>query len=800
MFKNYLLVTIRNLRKQKTYAFINIIGFAVGMAACILIVLYVLNELSYDKFLKNADRIYRIGVEGNLSGNYVKYPISNLGTGPTMLKDFPEVESFTRFYSMDRVPVKYQDKNFFEERLAYVDPQFFEVFSFPLLQGDSKTALVNAYSIVITRGIAKKYFGNENPLNKQLRLNNNSDYTVTAVIENIPQNSHLKFDFLTSIETYYIINNRKVEEWTNFSNYTYFLLKKDIQVAQLTKKFPGFINQYLATMVNLLGGDLRFFLQPVTDIHLYSNLGYEMPGNSDIAYIYVFSSIAFFILLIACINFMNLATARSTSRAKEIGVRKILGADKRKLIKQFLAESMMYSTISMLLALLLVRLVTPYFSSLSGNDLSFHLKEMPWLIPVFISFTFFTGLLAGIYPALFLSAFEPILVIKKITRAGSSSSRFRKVLVISQFIISINLIIGSSVMFNQLNFMKNKKLGFNKEHVVVIPIMDSSIRSKIESIKNELKSYSSVISISSTSDVPGNNPDYSAFIPEGYTTEQTQLLHRINCDSDFIPTMGMELVSGRNFSQDFSTDAEEATIINETAARTYGWDNPLGKKIGYFTNEEMNKLGYRTVIGLVKDFHVKSLHEKILPLLLTNNQDYLEEIAVRIRPEGLSGTLDFLEKKWKDYDSGRPFDYYFLDQSFDAQYQSDRQLNKIIGYFSLFAIFVACLGLYGMTSFMTEQRFKEIGIRKTLGASIPSIIILLTKEVTKLILLAAIIAIPVSYYFLQRWLEGFAYRTGIGITTYVISTIIVLFIGYTTIAYQSIRAALINPVKAIRIE
>jgi len=402
MLKNYLIVALRNVRKQKAYAFINIAGFAVGMATCILIMMYVLNELSYDKFHNNADRIYRIGVEGNLSGDFVKYPLSNLGTGPTMLKDYAAVEYFTRLHPIDRTPFKYNDKIFYEEGGIYADSSFFTVFSFPLIQGDPHTALGPAYSIVLTQDMARKYFGDENPMGKHLNLNNSHDYTVTGVMKNVPGNSHLKFDFLCSFETYYAIRNGKLEEWNNFNNYTYLLLKKNVDPARFAENFPAFTDHYLADLKKMLGNNLNFFLQPMTDIHLHSNMGYEMAGNSDISYIYIFSSIAFFILLIACINFMNLATARSANRAKEVGMRKVLGADRKSLVKQFLSESMLYSIVSLIIAVALVWAAMPVFSNLAGNKIAFHLNEMSWLIPAFIGFILLSGILAGSYPALSL--------------------------------------------------------------------------------------------------------------------------------------------------------------------------------------------------------------------------------------------------------------------------------------------------------------------------------------------------------------------------------------------------------------
>lgn len=800
MLKNYILVTLRKIAKQKAYAFINITGFAVGLAVCILIVLYVVNELSYDRFHVHADRIYRIGVEGNLSGENVKYPLSNLGTGPAMLKDYPEVVSYTRLYPMPRTPVKYEENIFYEENMVYVDPQFFEVFSFPLIRGDIGTALEAPFSIVLSRDMAEKYFGSEDPLNKSLKLNNRRDWNVTGIMENFPENSHLKLDFLCSIESFYVINNREVEEWTNFNNYTYLLLEKKADPSAFKEKFPAFIDSYMSNLKKYLGGNLGFFIQPITDIHLRSNLGYEIPGNSDIAYVYIFSAIALLILIIACINFMNLSTARSAGRAKEVGLRKVMGAEKRMLIRQFLVESMLYCTISFVIAMALIWIVMPVFSSLSGVKIGFLLGEMPWLIPVFLGFTLITGLLAGSYPAFFLSAFEPANVLRGSLKSGAANSRFRSVLVVSQFVISIALLAGTSVMLNQLRFMKNKDLGFNKNNIIVLPIQEKSIRENLQAVKNEFRSYSHVLDVCAASDLPGNYPDYSAFVPEGYTVEQTQLMHRINCDTDLIRTLGMKLITGRNFSTDFPTDPDNSVIINETAARKYGWDEPIGKKIGFFASGDMKEIRYRTVIGVVQDFHVRSMHDKILPLLLSNNEDYLQEIAVRIEPGAASGALDFLKKAMARLDPNRPFDYYFLDSEFNKQYQADERLNRIMGYFTLFALFVACLGLFGMASFMSEQRFKEIGIRKTLGATVPDIVVLISKEVAKLILIAGIIACPIAYLVLHRWMESFAYRSGISVFTFLISTAIVFLVGYLTISYQSIKAALLNPVDAIRTE
>jgi putative ABC transport system permease protein len=698
------------------------------------------------------------------------------------------------------MPVKYQTENYYENNMAYTDKSFFQVFSFTLVQGEAATALEEDFAIVLSQEMALKYFGDENPMGKKLRIANQYDFFITGVMENMPSHSHLKLDFLCSISSFYAIRNQDVNEWDNFNYYTYLLLKKDVDPSLLSAKFPAFLDTYLAHFKRMLGEHFGFFLMPLTDIHLRSKLSYDMPSNSDITFIYVFSCIAFFILLIACINFMNLATARASKRAKEVGLRKILGADKRTLVSQFLLESILYCILSVLIAILLVYLSKPYFSSLAGIQISLQFVDFYYLIPVLLGFTLLTGLVAGSYPAFLLSSFQPVKILKGIRNLKSGRSHFRTVLVVVQFVISLCLMMGTSVMLDQLNYMKNKKLGFNQDQIIIIPIQDESVEEKLESIKSELRAHNSIMEVSAASDVPGYNPDYSVFVPEGYTLEQTQLLHRINCDENFIPTMEMEIIQGRNFSRDHRTDPEEATIINETAARTYGWTNPIGKKMGYFKDVKTGELAFRTVIGVVKDFHVVSLHNQILPLLLTNSEDYFEDVVIRVQPRNVTGILEFLKNKWQEFDPGRPLDYYFLDQRFNDLYQTDERLNKIIRYFTFFAILVACLGLYGMTSFIGEQRFKEIGIRKTLGASASSIILLLSKEITKLILFATIIAIPVSYYMLQMWLEGFASRIQLGPTIFIFSTAIVLFVGYATIAYQSFKASIINPVDAIHME
>jgi putative ABC transport system permease protein len=799
VFKNYLKIALRNLKKHRGYSFINIAGFAISMACCILIILYIYSELNYDRYHENADRIYRLGTNFDIGKMHAKAAVSNHPIGPALSRDYPEVLNAARIRPYRRrTLVEYKEKQFFEEKVFYADNSVFDVFSFPLIRGDRKSALATAYSLVITADAAKKYFVEDDPIGKTLRFNNDSDFTVTGIIKNVPQNSHFTFDMLCSFETIYQHNPAQREKWMgDFNNYTYLLLQENYDFRELEQKFPQLIDKHIGRILKLVGGKVEFFLQPLTSIHLYSDLEGEISGNSDIAFVYIFAAIALFILLIACINFINLSTARSAQRAKEVGMRKVLGSHRSQLIKQFLSESITYSFLAFLIALMLVQLALPLFRSLSGTTLSFKFDEIFWLVPYLIGFVFLIGLIAGSYPAFFLSAFRPVRVLKGRSKAGAANSRFRSVLVVLQFAISIILIVGTGVITNQLHFMKEKRLGFNKEHVVVLPIREGSIVQSIESIKEELRSHSGVVSVAASSAVPGHGASrHNAFLPEGFELDESQMIGAISIDHNFIPTLDMEVIAGRNFSPEFVADNKKSALINEAAAREFGWDDPIGKTVTELTGNGITK----TVIGVVKDFHVESLRKKIGPLYIENEPSAFGCISIRIRPRNVSGTMEFLRKKWKEFDSSGTFDYAFLDESFDSQYRAEERLSTIFSYFTLFAIFIACLGLFGLASFTAEQRTKEIGIRKVLGASVYDIVILLSKEFTKWVLLANIIAWPVAYYAMNKWLQDFAYRINTGIWIFIIAGALAVTVALLTVSYQAIKSALSNPVETLRYE
>jgi putative ABC transport system permease protein len=796
MFNNYLKITFRNFKRQKAYSIINVTGLAVGMACFICILVYVHHELSYDRFHANADNICRLVMKGNTSGSPFDVALSSGPIGPTMVKDFPEVDKAVRFQRRERIPVNYEKKQFLEEGIFYADETVFDVFTFSLLKGNPDTALKNPFSAVIIRETARRYFGSANPLGKILRFNQREDYAVTGVMEDVPENSHINFDFLLSYETLLAANRSQTESWTQFTNYTYLLLKEGANPREIEKKIPALNAGHMGFDPADMGWNLIFALQPLKSIHLHSNLQGEIKENGDIAYIYIFSSIAVFILLLACINFMNLATARSSNRAKEMGMRKVLGASRGKLIKQFLGESLIYSFLSLLLALILVEFAIPALSSLSGHTLDVRYTEIPWLIPGTAGIAIFAGLTAGIYPSLILASFQPAHVIKRSPGSAHQRRYFRSVLVTFQLAVSTFLIIATGIILRQNAFMKNKKLGFDKERVIVLQIVDDSVRQSIAAVKQELKNLPGVLDVTATSHIPGWGGLAAAHLPEGFSMENTQIMRIIHTDHDFLNTMGIELVAGRNFSPEFPGDPQRSVLINETAAKKFGWDNPLGKRIQQiYGNKQI-----RVVVGVVKDFHMSSLHNPIEPMFINNSFPAINAVCVRTGPGNIKRTLDSIRATWKNVIPNAPFEYSFLDESFDKQYRAEERLSRLFSYFSLLAIFIACLGLCGMACYSAEKRTKEIGIRKVLGASASGIVLMFSRDLIKLFITANVVVWPIVYAASQKWLQNFAYRTNIGIDIFLLSALLILVITLGTVSYQAIKAALANPVDSLRYE
>jgi len=797
MFNNYFKITIRNFRRHKIYSFINLSGLAVGLACCILILSYVHFELSYDSFHSRSKDIYRLAINGHLSNRSFNLACTNGPPGPTLERDLPEVEDSVRIRHLYRNAVKYKDKEFIEENGFWAGAAFFEIFSFRLLQGDPKTALKNPHTLVIADSLAKRYFGDEDPLGKILRFNDRENFTVTGVMEDVPPNSHLNFDMLCSFATYYQAHNRQIDRWMgDFNNYTYLLFKEGTSPEQVAPKLPAYVDRNLGSVLEKLGGEIKYILQPVTSIHLHSHLDGEFRGNSHISYIYIFSAIALFILLLACINFMNLSSARSANRAKEVGMRKVHGAVRSKLIKQFMGESLIYSYLSLFIALLLVHLILPMFRTISGREISIDYLGVPWLIPGLLGLALLVGVAAGSYPAIVLASFQPAKVLKSGIAGGARKSRFRSFLVIFQFTVSTILIIGTAVILDQVHFMKNKDRGFRQEQIAILPIRDNTVRRSISAVKQELEILPGVSSIGYSSHIPGHGARHNAMLPESFTLEESIMMGIIHADHDFLPTMEIELAYGRNFSLEHPSDSSNAILINETAASRIGWDDPIGKTIRELDGASKPRI----IVGVIKDFHYMSIQQPIGPIVIINNVSGSDILSIKLQPDNIGATVSLLENKLKEIAPNVPFDYFFLDSSFENQFRTEENLSRLFSYFSVLAIFIACLGLFGMAAYNAEQRTKEVGIRKVLGASTSALTLLLSSKIAKLILLANLIAWPLAYLAAHYWLQNFAYHTAIDLGLFFLTALAVLAIGMTTTAFQSIKTSLKNPVDTLQHE
>jgi len=799
MFKSYLKIAIRNIRKSKGYSFINISGLAIGMACSIILLIYIHSELTWDNFHQKAHRIYRLGVHSVMNGSEVHWYVSNAVTAGVLKRDYPEVEDAIRMGGMGTPSIKYKDKIFYERDVFYADASIFNLFTYPIKTGNPETALEAPYTVVISEEMAIKYFGNEDPIGKILRFNNQYDYTITGVIYNIPENSDFSYNMLCSYNTLYAQRGQddpQLNQWISFNFLTFVLLKENIDHKIVEAKFPAMLDHYVGPQLKAAGAEMNFFLQPFKDIHLYTPAPGRESGGA-IQFVYIFSAIAFFILIIACVNFMNLSTARSAKRAREVGMRKVFGAARGRLIKQFLSESLIFSFIALIISIIFVQLFLPFISSLADRDLQMNFSQFSWLFLSFIGIATFTGVFAGFYPAFFLSAFQPIKVLKSGISSAMSHSKFRSVLVVFQFVISISLIIGTGLIINQLNYLRDKDPGFNKEHVVVIPIRSDQTLQSMPMIKTELKRDHTVKVVGISSTLPGQGAQYNQFLPEGFTREQMQLMDDIQADDGFLDAIGINIIEGRNFSREIKTDQKESVIINELAAKKYGWEYPIGKTI------RRGREVYN-VIGVINDVHIRPFIQTIEPICIANNIhnrfNRARFITIRIKPENIEATINFINKTWTQIQPEQPFDYYFLDDSFDNQFRIFERTKDIFSYFAIFAIFIACLGLFGMSSYTTEQRTKEIGIRKTLGASITGIIFLLNREAIKLSIIANIIAWPIIFLLMNKWLQIFPYRADTNIITFILSAILVVAIALGTIVYQSIKAAKSNPIDSLRFE
>ena len=799
MIKNYLKFALRNIMRNKIYSFINIIGLAIGLTGFVLISILINNETSYDSFQTKANRIYR-AVEIQKQENIGNLKIAvTMGPLAKALKEyFPSVEQTARMMPFATAFYKVGNKGFYENDISLADPSLFDIFTIPFIEGDPSNALKNPYSMVITREMAEKYFGNEDPLNKSIRISSwmgVNDFLVTGVIEDYPKNSFIYFKGLISFVT---MENRAkwLENWNNNSLATYILLKDKADPKQLDSQMPQFVQRYIPPDKNTgQRSNLRIYLQSIKDIHLYSDdIVYQTFNHNkgSLSTVILFSTIALFILLIACVNFMNLATARSSKRIKEISMRKILGATRITLIKQFIGEALVISIGALIISLIMVIELLPYFKDIfEGRIISSDIFSIKFIFEL-IGITLFVGLLSGSYPAFFLSKFKAINSSKASISGASKGKNLRRVLVIFQFTTAISLIVCTGIVMDQMNFVQNKDLGFNKEQVIYLPILSKNVKSKVDILKNELLKNPNVISTAAGSGLTGASNSEGTEIVAGAGQRVTLMMRKSFVDFDYLKTMEMQIVKGRGFSRNMSLDSTSSVIINEAAVRKFGWSDPIGKQ---FEGDPV-----KTVIGVVKDFNFFNLHSEIGPLIMSVDKSWYNFVLIRVKPDKISGTISYIEDAWKKIIPGEPFDYSFLDQHFDEVYKNDQQTGQIFGFFSGFAIFIACLGIFGLAAFTAEQKTKEIGVRKVLGASVYSVVYLLCKDFIALVIAAAIIAVPLSYYLMNSWLEDFAYRVNINWLIFAISGGIAILIAFTTVSYQAVKAANANPIKALRYE
>jgi putative ABC transport system permease protein len=784
MFKNYLKIIFRNINRNKGYTLISVFGLAVGLACCIFIILWIQDELSYDRYHEKCDRIYRVVNEYQSEGAVRRGVRTSAQLAPALVQDFPEVEDAVRF-SRNKYLIAYGNKQFWFN-IYFADPSLFEIFTVPFIKGDPKTALSEPGSIVISEKMAVKYFGNENPIGKTISVNHKYDFQVTGVFQNIPRNSHFRFDFLRPFH-----KNLSSHGWGIQNYWTYILLAENASPNELSKKMPDFIEKYMGKETRYVY-KIHYLFQTLTKIHLYSNLDGEIEPNGSILNIILLAAIGLFILLIACINYMNLSTARAVNRTNEVGVRKVVGANRMQLIKQFLSESIIFSMIALFFAVLTVELFFPTFNFLSGKELVLtHTSNLKLLIGL-IGLALLVGLISGSYPAFFISAFKPISILRESSVNNFEGLTLRKALVVAQFVISITFIIGITIVYNQMNYIQNKKLGLNKEQVVVLPIRSQTVVQKYETIKNNFLRNIHVMHVTGSSYFPGEATWNQNIWWEGVTDEDYQMMRWIAVDYDFVETLEIELIEGRSFSKDFAGDVNTGYILNESAKRELGWDSAVGRQF------QIVERG--TIVGVVKDFHFGSLHEQIEPLALYLYPADLEYFYIRIDAEQISQTLAYLSKQWNELVPNQLFEYSFLDGNIDKLYLAEKRLEKLFGYVAFLSIFISCLGLFGLASYSTEQRTKEIGIRKVLGASVPNVVLILSKEFITLVLIANIIAWPVAYFSMNKWLQGFAYRTDIGLFTFILSALIAISIALMTVGYRTIKAAMANPVESLRYE
>jgi putative ABC transport system permease protein len=794
MIQNYFKIAWRNLNKHRFFSLVNICGLAIGVAAFWVIALYVTDELSYDRYNEKADRIFRVVQHGKWSTGGFDLAITAMPYAPALKADYPEVEDAIRIDGEGGGKITYNDKQITANDISFTDNAIFNIFTYHFLEGDPQTALAKPQSIVLTKTLAIKLFGDvSSAIDKTISFENKDVNTVTGVIDDVPANSHFTFSALRSFNTNY------TGRWGDANVYTYVLLKHPDDYKKIEAGSASFYNKYLKT--ELANIQYQMELQPLTTIHLHSNLQFEMGNNSNITYVYVFSIVALLILSIAVINYVNLTTARSAVRIKEIGIRKVIGSGRKQLMYMFFSESVLFTLLATSIALVLIQASLPYFNYLSGKSLDIWHFGIIKSILLFGGFALISGLISGIYPALFLSRFDTIPAMKGQLGNQSSTILFRKLLVIFQFVITIVMIVGSCIIYQQLHYVLNKDLGFNKSQMLTFHIHSKTARTKIDAMKSQLLQNPLIKNVSAAGNPIGNNDIGETgfnFGPDGKTAPDTKIVERLIIDEDFIPAMQIKLLQGRNFMKGKADSTQNAIIVNSTLVNALGWKNPVGMRVR--TGADKGQITWSTIVGVIKDFNTYSLQHKIAPmeLVLPQSADDKDNLYVRLSGNNISGALDYLKSVYSQFDPENKVDYHFLDQNFANQYQTEQKQGNLLLIFTVLAISIACLGLFGLVTFTAEQRVKEIGIRKVLGASISNIVSLLTKELILLVIVATVIAAPVAWYAMNKWLQSFAYRVNLHWWVFIAAGFVAILIAFITVSVRSVKAAMANPAKSLK--
>lgn len=806
MYKSYLKIAWRNLLKSKGLFAINSAGLAIGVATCLIIMLFVVDELSFDRFNEKANQMVRVVLKGKVNGEVIKEAVTAAPVAATLAAEFPEVLQATRLRSMGSPKISYKNTAFKNNKVAFVDPNFFEVFTLPLIQGNPATALIEPNTIVITKEQARKYFGEEDPINKILEFTDAKEqYKVTGVIDKVPANSHFHFDLFASMEG---LAHAKENNWMESNYFNYLVLAEGTDQKEFENKLPAIIKKYMGPQVEQMGmsfekfkengNEIGIFIQPLTDIHLHSDFASqsELEAGGDLKSVYIFGAVALFMLLIACINFMNLSTAGATKRNKEVGVKKVLGSRKNQLVQQFLTESFISTAVSMVLAVVLVLVALPFFNQLSGKGLEAAFLLNPNVLISLLILAIAITLLAGSYPAFFLSSIKPISALKNKVVSGGRSKGIRSGLVVFQFVISASLILAIIVVNQQMSYIQNKEIGYDRDQLLVL--RDSRLLGTNENaFKNQILTDPRVQSVTMSAFVPAGPTDNNMTgVYPGQRHEEVRRTIFYQVDAQYIPTMGMELVAGRNFSDKLGSDSLNV-IVNETAIKIFGLEeNPLGQTLT--ANAGNDRKETLTIIGVVKDFHFKSLHETIAPLIMLNNP--YGGLIVKGKTKDMAGLIASIENKWKSFQVEEPFSYGLLDELYNETYVREQKMGSILKIFGMLTIFVACLGLFGLVTFTAEQRVKEIGVRKVLGANVTEIVSLLSKDLIILVAISFVIAFPLGYYMMDQWLQDFAYKIEIQWWVFALAGVTTLLIAFFTMSFKTIKSALANPVDSLRSE